>query len=776
MAVNDFSNQNIQDTYQRVVQTDGTNRLADGTGSVFIPVSSSHAITASHALFAVSASHEITFELSSSHAQTASFISNGIHELTSAEVNQLKNINTNTISEVQFGFVGSMNQSVASNVGPTFTSITLGGITGADVKLPTGATAANPHISVRFDGDVPSIFLGDNGGDIITFVNQEGTAVARISQEGMFTGTVTNGARTNANNIFSVDQTLNNNIDILGKETGGTARHLLSMSPQNVVRVGATSQPLSVRSSGNIHVTGSIISANDISLTSITSSGIITAVNISASGTIHALNMKINNQRLIVDNDNLTLPDTGLAVTGPITASGEISASGNIISQKYKFSEDEGNKYLQATGTSDLTVKFSNSEFVGSISASGNISASSFITDGNITASGNISASGTVFASALDLEGANLTYNATHDILKFGDNVKLGIGAGPVAQTGDLTISSDGTDSSISATIGNVTLTNTSGNTIIRNQGISKDIILQTDKNPGGQQGGQVLISGSNADVRLQVLGNITASGNISASGNVETQKIGVPGFHFIDFGPAAGTGGFIKLSSDDTEIMRLDGDSGKVGIGTTSPGEKLEVVGNISASGTVNASHITASGNVQANHYYGYQLSVHPSNFTVALNGSYYYLPLTGQSTAEHATSNSNERIPLVNSFNGHAIKTSIRSTNNAALNGAKITCSIFFEPPYNNGDFANNAPGSVNPGDTNDGHILWAEAHATGTSQNHNAVHIDWRNPFSGSFVANSNDIPSGSRVYLTMKSDHASSVAYVVSTTFAWDYSSL
>ena len=221
---------------------------------------------------------------------------------------------------------------------------------------------------------------------------------------------------------------------------------------------------------------------------------------------------------------------------------------------------------------------------------------------------------------------------------------------------------------------------------------------------------------------------------------------------------------------------MRLDGDSGKVGIGTTSPGEKLEVVGNISASGTVNASHITASGNVQANHYYGYQLSVHPSNFTVALNGSYYYLPLTGQSTAEHATSNSNERIPLVNSFNGHAIKTSIRSTNNAALNGAKITCSIFFEPPYNNGDFANNAPGSVNPGDTNDGHILWAEAHATGTSQNHNAVHIDWRNPFSGSFVANGNDIPSGSRVYLTMKSDFASSVAYVVSTTFAWDYSSL
>ena len=77
MAINDFSNQNIQDTYQRVVQTDGTNRLADGTGSVFTPISSSHAITASFALFAVSASHEITFELSASHAQTASFIDGG---------------------------------------------------------------------------------------------------------------------------------------------------------------------------------------------------------------------------------------------------------------------------------------------------------------------------------------------------------------------------------------------------------------------------------------------------------------------------------------------------------------------------------------------------------------------------------------------------------------------------------------------------------------------------------------------------------------------------
>ena len=37
MAVNDFTGKNIQDTFQRVVQTDGTS-LADGTGSL-LPIS-----------------------------------------------------------------------------------------------------------------------------------------------------------------------------------------------------------------------------------------------------------------------------------------------------------------------------------------------------------------------------------------------------------------------------------------------------------------------------------------------------------------------------------------------------------------------------------------------------------------------------------------------------------------------------------------------------------------------------------------------------------------
>ena len=67
MALPDLTGQNIQDTYKRVIHTDGTN-LYDGTGSLF-------EITAVSASYAVTSSHEVTLEVSSSYAETSSFSS-----------------------------------------------------------------------------------------------------------------------------------------------------------------------------------------------------------------------------------------------------------------------------------------------------------------------------------------------------------------------------------------------------------------------------------------------------------------------------------------------------------------------------------------------------------------------------------------------------------------------------------------------------------------------------------------------------------------------------
>ena len=72
MALPDLTGQQIQDTYQRVLQTDGS-ILYDGTGSIIntLPITASHALTAS---YAVSASHEIIKKVSSSFADTASYV------------------------------------------------------------------------------------------------------------------------------------------------------------------------------------------------------------------------------------------------------------------------------------------------------------------------------------------------------------------------------------------------------------------------------------------------------------------------------------------------------------------------------------------------------------------------------------------------------------------------------------------------------------------------------------------------------------------------------
>ena len=66
-----FSGSFISDTYQRVLQLDTT--LQDGTGSLLqdLPITASHAISAS---YAVSASVEILKEISSSNADTASYV------------------------------------------------------------------------------------------------------------------------------------------------------------------------------------------------------------------------------------------------------------------------------------------------------------------------------------------------------------------------------------------------------------------------------------------------------------------------------------------------------------------------------------------------------------------------------------------------------------------------------------------------------------------------------------------------------------------------------
>ena len=284
MVLPDFTGQNIQDTYKRVLQVDENGIVYDGTGSL-APVLQ---VTSS---FSISASHEITLEVSSSHAQTA----DKVGSFTAAAVGQCYDTIANNgqgqiiFTELDNGTDNLSLTNLTTQGNPTFGTLEFStspqniaddfGLR-STIFFPEGASGDNGvHLKVKTDTISPGVFLGGRNEDIISFLDQENNLVATINQSGVFSGTATKATTFDP----SSDQTLNNDKDILGKKTDGTARHLISMSPQNIVRVGATAEPLSIRSSGNIHVTGSIISANDISLTHITASG-----NISSSGDFSA--------------------------------------------------------------------------------------------------------------------------------------------------------------------------------------------------------------------------------------------------------------------------------------------------------------------------------------------------------------------------------------------------------------------------------------------------------------------------------------------------------
>ena len=142
---------------------------------------------------------------------------------------------------------------------------------------------------------------------------------------------------------------------------------------------------------------------------------------------------------------------------------------------------------------------------------------------GSLEVTGSISTDSTVYANALNLEGGNIQYFPSSDTLKFGDNIKLGIGAGVPGFISDLEIASDGTNATIR---GFNNLEINSKNTTILNESTVNDgngmINIKCDNQGDGQPGGFIKIGGgTSTNDRLEVLCNITASANISASGDI---------------------------------------------------------------------------------------------------------------------------------------------------------------------------------------------------------------------------------------------------------------
>ena len=466
----------------------------------------------------------------------------------------------------------------------TAANLNIGGTGGTGLSI-TGDITASGNISAS---GTSHIFGGDitNNGDIIT---TQITASGDISSSGNIYGNIIYAHRfESSGSSDSID--ISDNLDITGHITA----------------------------SGNIINTGNIIT------THITASG-----NISSSGTGSFTNVTILNDestanpRLILGrstHENVRFDVTDLNIT--ITADQDSDTNGN-----HEFRLD---REFLGTGANNFVIqKDGTDQFIidagANITSSGNIKSVNISTTGHITASGNISASGTVHSitgSFGVLTGLNhVTFTSPGVIFSTPVTASSHISSSTGTIYAEHFHSSDDAVISSTLTVGTITNVNTTNVTASANISSSgtgsfnklgigdasptsslsiagdSQFRLPSDINKG-ERG--ILISPKTYD-KFQVIkgyNGLELQGHNTASG--------VPSASMITLDTNSGGSGSIMFTTSGSERVRIDGE-GNVGIGTASPGEKLEVVGNISASGNFVANQITASGDIQTNVVRGY-------------------------------------------------------------------------------------------------------------------------------------------------------------------------
>lgn len=93
--------------------------------------------------------------------------------------------------------------------------------------------------------------------------------------------------------------------------------------------------------------------------------------------------------------------------------------------------------------------------------------------------------------------------------------------------------------------------------------------------------------SGEGGQLELNNPDNASIGGQLDVSSADVTRWFTIRNNSLHQIGQLAGTGGVISLHTAANERMRITA-AGDVGIGTTTPGSKLHVIGNLTVSGTI--------------------------------------------------------------------------------------------------------------------------------------------------------------------------------------------
>ena len=545
---NDFTGQNIQDTYQRVLQVSSSGVITDGTGSLVTSltgVTASNAITASHALFAVSASHEITFELSSSHAQTADALTPGV-DINVKHITASGNISSSKVSTGSFGRVelGTLSGHPGATISITSEINQTPGASffvGQDIKATSASSriTLNSNAQMDFNSGSGDLTLSGGGTSNTIFVTAPNTK---------FSGHVTASGNISASGDLISNKAFTN---VIAGKTDGTG-----------IILGSASD-IHVTASGNISASGNIIGTK------------LTGTN---KGDQDLSNLVTNSQTSSFVQNSATSSFVQNSATSSFALTTDVVANSATSS------------FITNLQTASFAITGSDVEF-GNITASGDISASGNIIVNEITSSGN-----TKITGELELSNGNIRSSDTFDFLQLGGSAQ------------QINIGKLGMSASYSA-----------ANTALSAMATSNAAVFGGDVSIGPSNNGKLGIGMLKPTSSLDITGDLRVSSNITSSGNISASVSSIV---------QAGSGSFSVLKGNDTTTTGLDVSgfilaqnitaSGNItssnifatngvintrlGIGTTSPGQRLEVIGNISSSGEIEANTFKASGNVDFN------------------------------------------------------------------------------------------------------------------------------------------------------------------------------
>ena len=256
-----------------------------------------------------------------------------------------------------------------------------------------------------------------------------------------------------------------------------------------------------------------------------------------------------------------TSPSQALHVVGSIKTSNKLFLGGNA-----DVIDPSSNSGMMTIG-SNQPIRFTNA---------------STTEYARITTSGNVGIGTTSPGQKLDVIGNAIIAGSTP--------------SSPVGSSATLEVYEDGEDSTLvihqddaSATtkFAQIRLRNGGNDTYIKTPGSTHALIIDTENDANaltiGNNGGNVGIGTASPGAKLEVSSTDNAAAIINSTNTFTFLDLENDGTNRVQIGNAS-DGDFI-IRTADTERIRVD-DAGNVGIGTSSPSQKLEVAGNVRSEG----------------------------------------------------------------------------------------------------------------------------------------------------------------------------------------------